>query len=100
MTLWYDVARVAIVINLGLLLGLGYVWGRNYWRFRSKHTLGLLLFSAMLFVENGVALYLYMLDPVLSVWVSGIPDIAQRAMTLLRVFEVAALAFLSWVTWD
>jgi len=100
MTLSFDVARIAIVINLVLLLGLGYVWGSNYLRFRSKHTLGLLLFSAMLFVENGFALYFYMLDPVLSVWITGIPDIAQQAMTILRVLESAALAFLTWVTWD
>ncbi|NHN48778.1 hypothetical protein G9464_14410 [Halostella sp. JP-L12] len=100
MTLWFDVARVAIVINLVLLLGLGYVWGRNYAKFRSKHTLGLLLFSAILLVENGFALYIYTLDPVLSVWIAQVPPPAQRAMTLLRVSEAAALGVLTWATWD
>ena len=100
MSFWYDVARIAIVINLVLLLGLGYVWVKNYLQFRSKHTLGLVLFAAMLFLENALALYLYMLDPVLSAWMADVPVSPQRLMTLLRAFEAAALAFLAWVTWD
>jgi len=100
MTLWYDVARIAIVINLVLLLGLGYVWVRNYLQFRSKHTLGLTLFAGMLFLENAAALYLYMLDPVLSAWMADVPVQPQRLLTLLRLFEAGALAFLTWVTWD
>lgn len=100
MTLWVDVARVTIVANLVLLVGLGYVWGRNYWQFRSKHTLGLLLFAVFLLAENGLALYFYFLHPVLQVWVSSIPDVAQIAMTSLRVLEFAGLVVLSWATWD
>ncbi|WP_135822673.1 hypothetical protein [Halostella litorea] len=100
MTLWYDVARVAIAVNLLLLLGLGYVWAGNYRRFRSKHALGLLLFAVMLFLENAVALYLYMLDPVMSAWMADVPVAPQRLLTLLRVFEAVALAFIAWVTWD
>lgn len=100
MTLWVDVARVAIVLNVVLLLGLDYVWGRNYWQFRSKHTLGLLLFGTFLLAENALALYFYFLHPVLQVWVNSIPDIAQIAMTSLRVLEFAGLLVLTWTTWD
>ncbi|WP_330633269.1 hypothetical protein [Halocatena halophila] len=100
MTLWVEGARVLIALNLVLLGLLGVVWGRNYWQFRSKHTLGFVLFASFLFVENALAFYFYMLDPVLHVWVTQIPTIAQRMMTLLRLFEFIGLAFLTWVTWD
>lgn len=101
MSLWFDIARVSHALNLLLLVGLGYVWVRNYLEFRSKHTLGLLLFSVFLLVENGFALYIYMVDPDLSVWFSSaVPDIAWQAMMVLPVLEAVGLAFLLWVTWD
>ena len=100
MTLLVDVARVAIVANLLLLLGLVYVWGDNYRRLHSKHALGLVLFAGFLLVENGFALYFYFLDPVLRVWVTDVPGVAQVAMTTLRVLETAGLAALSWTAWD
>lgn len=100
MTLWVDVARVAIVANLVFLTLLVKVWGTNYLEFRSKHTLGLLVFSLFLLVENGFALYFYFLDAVLRVWVTSIPQPAQLAMTLLRVLELGGLAVLTYVTWD
>lgn len=100
MTLWVDVARVAIVANLLLLATLLVVWGRNYGEFRSKQTLGLLLFASFLFLENAMAFYFYLLHPVLNVWVSDIPSVAQIAMTALRVAEFGGLAVLTWATWD
>jgi hypothetical protein len=99
--LWSTVARVSIVLNIVLLLGLGYVWARNYLQFRSKHTLGLLVFSLLLLAENGCALYYYLVDPTLSAWfATAVPGIAWRAMMLLHVLETFALVFLAWVTWD
>ena len=100
MSLWVDVARVAIAVNLLLLATLLVVWGRNYREFRSKHTFGLLLFAVFLFLENGLAFYFYMLHPVLHVWVSEVPSTAQLAMTALRVAELGGLLFLTWATWD
>jgi hypothetical protein len=100
MTLLVDIARAAIVANLLLLLGLCYVWSGNYRRLRSKHSLGLLLFAGFLLVENGFALYFYFLDPVLRVWVTQVPDVAQVAMTTLRVLEAAGLTALTWTAWD
>ena len=100
MSLWVDVARVAIAVNLLLLVALLVVWGRNYREFRTKHTLGLLLFAGFLFLENGLAFYFYLLHPVLKVWVNEVPTIAQLAMTALRVAELGGLAFITWVSWD
>lgn len=99
MTLWVDVARVAIGVNLLLLLSLLYVWGRNYAALRSSHALGLLLFGSFLFLENGLAFYFYLFEPTLRVWVESVPRLAQGAMTALRLFEFVALAFLTWTTW-
>lgn len=100
MTFWVDVARVAIVVNLLLLAGMGAIWGRNYRQLRSKHSLGLLVFAVILFAENAFALYFYQFDPVLRVWVSSVPVVAQTAMTTLRVLEAVALAVLAWITLD
>lgn len=99
--LWPTVARISAAVNVLLLLGLGYVWARNYLQFRSKHTLGLFVFSALLLAENGCALYYYLVDPTLSAWfATAVPGIAWRAMMLLHVLETVALLFLAWVTWD
>ncbi|MBV0902476.1 hypothetical protein [Haloarcula salina] len=101
MSLWLDLARIASALNVLLLLALGAVWARSYLRLRSKHTLGMLVFAALLCVENVFALYVYFLDPLLSVWFSTkVPDPAWQAMVAFHVLETAALAFLTWVTLD
>lgn len=101
MSIWVDVARVAVAVNMLLLVALGGVWGKNYLQFRSKHTLGMLLFAVLLFFENAFALYYYLIDPTLSAWFStAVPPIAWRAMLLFHVLEAVAIGFLTWVTLD
>ena len=101
MSIWVDVARLATGVNVLLLAALAYVWGRNYARLRSKHTLGLLLFSLFLLAENGLTLYYYLLDPDLSLWYSTqVPTVVWQATMLLHVFQAVGLLFLVWVTWD
>ncbi|MFB6224571.1 MAG: hypothetical protein ABEH86_12985 [Haloarcula sp.] len=101
MSLWLDLARVASAANVLLLLALGAVWARNYLRLHSKHTLGMFLFAAILCIENGFALYVYFLDPILSAWFSNqVPDPAWQAMVAFHALETAALVFLAWVTLD
>ncbi|MBV0924422.1 hypothetical protein KTS45_09430 [Halomicroarcula limicola] len=101
MSVWLDLARLAAVVNVALLLVLGGVWIRNYRRLHSKHTLGLSLFAALLCVENAFALYVYTLDPVLSVWFgTAVPDPAWQAMVALHALETVGLAVLTWVTLD
>lgn len=103
MAVLIDTMRVFSVLNVLLLLGLGYVWGRNYLRFRSKHTLGLLIFAVLLLAENALAVYLFVFDPTLAAWVTNaqaVPPPAQKAMLALRILEFGGVAFLTWVTWD
>jgi hypothetical protein len=88
-------------LNVLLLAVLLFVWGRNYLDLRSKHALGLLVFAVLLLLENAVALYIYLLDPTLSVWFSSaVPAIAWRGMMSLHVLETAGIAFLVWITMD
>lgn len=92
MTLMLDVARAAAGINVVLLLALAYVWANNYRQIRSQQTLGTLLFALLLLAENLLALYYYF---------SGIaiPAPAMQAMMVLNLFETAAIAFLTYVTY-
>lgn len=97
------IVQVFAVLNIVLLLVLLSVWGRNWWQIRSKHTLGLVLFSAFLLGENALAAYWFILDPTLSLWIHQdqlVPRPAQIALATLRVFQFIGLAFLTWVTWD
>ncbi|WP_135303201.1 hypothetical protein [Haloarcula amylovorans] len=101
MVSWIDAARVAVSVNMLLLAVLIYVWGRNLYQIRSKHTFGLLFFAVLLFAENAFALYFYLLDPLLSGWFSNkVPDAAWQAMVVLHVLETVGLAVLAWITWD
>ena len=99
MSVWLDVARFATATNVVLLCVLCAVWVPNYRRVSSKHTFGMVAFAVVLLAENAVALYIYFLDPVLTVWFSTqVPDPAWQAMVLLHTLETIALAFLVWVT--
>lgn len=97
------IVQVFAVLNVVLLGALLYVWGRNWWELRSKHTLGLVLFSAFLLGENALAAYWFIVHPELSGWIHNaqmVPRIAQLALASFRVLQFLGLAFLTWVTWD
>lgn len=101
MTDWVLLATIATAVTVVLLGVLVVVWVQNYLELRSKHTLGLLLFGSLLFVENAFTLYYYLLDPTLSVWFnSAVPDVAWQALMLFHVLEMVAVGFLTWVTLD
>ena len=103
MAVLIDAMRAFSVLNVLLLCGLGYVWGRNFLQFRSKHTLGLVVFAVLLLAENALAIYFFVFHHTLTLWVTNpelVPPIAQEAMVALRLFEFGGIAFLTWVTWD
>jgi hypothetical protein len=102
MSIWFDVARASAAINVALLAALVWVWGRNYAKFRSKHALGLAMFGVFLLGENAFALYIYLVDPMLSAWFASeaVPAVAWRGMMAMHVFQTLGLAFLVWITWD
>ena len=98
MAIWFDVTRLVTLFNLGLLLGLSYVWLRNYRTLRTRFTLGFLVFGAFLLAQNGYALYIYVVDPTTSSWFAEIPERYNLAIMLLTLLQFGALAVLSWVT--
>lgn len=100
MAVWIDIARVAAALNVGLLVALDVVWGRNYRRLRSKHALGLLTFGGFLLAENLLWVYAYSADPTFRGWLYDGAPLAQQAMMGLCVLESAGLLVLAWVTWD
>lgn len=100
MSLWVDVAEVAAVLNVALLLGLGAVWGRNYRQMRSKHALGLVVFAGVLLAENLLWVYAYSVNSVFQGWLYEGTTFTQQAMMGLCVLESVGLLFLAWVTWD
>lgn len=101
MSLLSDVAKIAAGLNVVLLLGLLYVWLRNYLQFRSKHTLGLSIFAVLLLLQNALTVYYYLWDPTLSVWfATDGPRALWQAMMIVDILEVIGLSFLAWVTYD
>ena len=99
MSLWLDVGLVAAGLNVALLAVLGSVWWPNYRRHRASHTLGLLVFGALLVVQNGLWLYFYGLHPAFIGWYVNSGADVQIGLTLLCGLETVALAALFRITW-
>jgi beta-lactamase regulating signal transducer with metallopeptidase domain len=100
MGVWLNAASVATALNIVLLLVLGSVWVRNYLEFRSKHTLGLSVFAALLLAENLLTFNYYVINTQVANYLSQADPVAGKAMMIVQVFELAAIVFLFWVTWD
>jgi len=100
MTLWLDLARGAAGVNAVLLLAVGAVWLRNYRGHGATHTLGMLAFAVFLLVENALWLYFYLLHPAFIGWFENAGVDVQIGVAFLCGFELVALAFLAWITWQ
>lgn len=98
MSILLEVGRVAIVVNLALLLALGAVWVQSYRRTRARYPLALSVFAGLLFAQNVVWLYLYLGHDGYIYWFTGASTPLQAAMTSLCGLETAALVVLGWLT--
>lgn len=99
MEIWLNVARLAAAVNIILLLGLGSVWLRNYRAHGADHTLGLLVFAALLLVQNALWLYFYVFHPVFVGWYAATSVDVQIGVSLLCGLELVALLALVRITW-
>ncbi|MEF8913455.1 hypothetical protein [Natronomonas sp.] len=99
MSLLLDAARLSVVVNVGLLAALGYVWLSNYRRHGATHTLVLLGVAGLLFVQNVVWLYLYAVDVRYIEWYLRTPVDLQAGLTALCVLETVALVILTRITY-
>jgi hypothetical protein len=86
---------VLSAINSALLVILLTVWLRNYQRFRSTMVLGLVGFSAVLLLENLVAVFFFFRS--MEMLYSSDPLVGQVVVTM-RLLELLAIAFLTYVT--
>lgn len=87
-------ASALSAVSIALLLGLAWVWLRNYRTFGSTLTLGLLAFAVVLLVENAIAIYFFFSMGMLY---AG-SEAAQTTVLLMRGLQVLALGFLTYVT--
>jgi hypothetical protein len=91
---WLLIATAVSVLNVVMLAALTTVWVRNYRTFGTPMTAGLAAFGALLLIENVVAVYFYVSTQMLY---SGDP-VAQQTVVVLRVLELLAVGFLTYVT--
>jgi hypothetical protein len=91
---WLLAATGISVLNALMLAALTAVWVRNYRIFGTPMTAGLAAFGTLLLAENLVAVYFYLSTRMLY---SGDP-VAQQTVVVLRVLELLAVGFLTYVT--
>lgn len=99
MSLLLSAARLSVLLNVGLLLALGYVWLSNYRRHGATHTLVLLVVAGLLFLQNIVWFYLYAVDPRYIAWYLKVDADLQAGLTALCVLETVALVVLTRITY-
>jgi hypothetical protein len=100
MGIWLDFARAAAGVNALVLVALGAVWLRNYRQHGASHTLGLLAFAVFLLMENALWLYFYVVHPDFIGWFRNAGGDVQIGLAFLCGFELVALAFVAWITWQ
>jgi len=90
------IATVLTGANVAILAILGGIWIQNYRTFRTGLTLGLVLFAAVMLVENVAALYSFF------EWGSLYADsqFAKQYITGLRGLQIVALSSVAYVTWQ
>jgi len=60
MELMMSLAALFASLNLALLVGLFYLYGKIAWRTKAPFSLGLLAFSALLLLHNTITVYAYL----------------------------------------
>ena len=99
MSVWLTVALFAAGLNVLLLSILGWIWLGNYRLHGASHTLGLLVFAAVLFVQNLLWLYFYGLHPSFINWFLNTGTDVQLGLMALCGLETIALLVLFRITW-
>jgi hypothetical protein len=91
---WLLAATGISVLNALMLAALTVVWIRNYRTFRTPMTAGLAAVGGLQLSENLVAVYFFVSTRMLY---SG-EAVAQQTVVVLRVLELLAVGFLTYVT--
>ncbi len=86
---------VLTVLNSVLLLVLSAVWLQNYRAFKSNMILGLVGFSAVLLVENLIAIYFFF-DSMTMLYAAD--PLVGQVVLVMRTLQFIAVGFLTYVT--
>lgn len=92
-----QIISIDIIINIAiilLLIILLYVYGKSYREFRTKFTLGLVLFASLLLLQNILFIYILLTYDFFKIAGMGTP------FFFLNFTEFSALLILIWVTLD
>jgi hypothetical protein len=88
-----DIATIVSVLNVLFLVSLMYIYLANYLKMKTRFGLGLLIFGAMLMLQNLAALYCQ-----LNMVMYYTAEVASVALVLnsLECVGLAALVYISW----
>jgi len=92
---WLPIASALSVVNVVLLATLTVVWIRNYRTFRTPLIAGLVAFSAVLLLENLIALFFFQSG--MRMLYAG-DSFAQQVVLVMRGLETLSVGFLTYVT--
>ncbi|MFB6283275.1 MAG: hypothetical protein ABEK59_04975 [Halobacteria archaeon] len=92
---YLNIATAFAAVNVVLLSGLLYVWISNYRKFGTSLVLGLIVFSAVLWIQNLIAIYFFAFS--MKMLFSADATV-QMAVMVLRGLEFLAVLVLTYVT--
>lgn len=88
-----DLATLVSIVNIILLIGLLFVYVKNYLKMKATFSLGLILFASLLLIQNLGAVY----SQIAMIEFYSKP-IAGFAF-ILNVLEALGLASLAYISW-
>lgn len=95
------IAIGAGIINIGLLTGLIYFYWGSYHQLKSKFTVGLLYFAAILLVQNILVTLALVVLLILGKELNQFEGTEHYSILLLvNLAQLTALAILSKITWE
>lgn len=95
------IAIGAGIINIGLLTGLIYFYWGSYKQLKSKFTVGLLYFAAILLVQNILVTLALVVLLILGKELNQFEGTEHYSILLLvNLAQLTALAILSKITWE
>ena len=80
-------------INIFLLLALGYVYGRNWFKMKSSFTLGLLLFTIVFLIQDLTSFYFYVVNMPYFV------EMVSLHVLILTTLQTIAFIVLNIISW-
>ena len=84
---------VLTIINILLLLSLGYIYGRNWLRMKSSFSLGLLLFTIVFLIQYLTSFYFYIVNMPYFV------EMVSLYVMILTGLQAIAFIVLNIISW-